>query len=238
MAQAGKTFRVFVSSTFSDLKAERNALQEKVFPKLRALCMQRGCRFQAIDLRWGVSEEASVDQQTMPICMEELRRCQKITPRPNFIVLLGQRYGWLPIPPYIRANEFENLVTQITDADKKELLKQWYRRDDNAVPAEYVLQPRRRGEYVDGNICILRLENLPIGPPIITPWHSPQDDTHAFGCVFCRKWSVIPESALGKEIDCLKCGKRVKLNPFTINADWRPIAKGWGDDSHTVSGQG
>jgi hypothetical protein len=29
------TFRVFVSSTFSDLVAERNALQEHFFPRLR-----------------------------------------------------------------------------------------------------------------------------------------------------------------------------------------------------------
>ena len=34
MAQSSRTFRIFVSSTFSDLKAERNALQEKVFPRL------------------------------------------------------------------------------------------------------------------------------------------------------------------------------------------------------------
>lgn len=54
MAQASKTFRIFVSSTFSDLKEERNAIQKQVFPKLRELCMKHGCRFQAIDLRWGV----------------------------------------------------------------------------------------------------------------------------------------------------------------------------------------
>ena len=63
MAQASETFRIFVSSTFNDLKAERNALQERVFPKLRQLCLGRGARFQAIDLRWGVSEEATLDQQ-------------------------------------------------------------------------------------------------------------------------------------------------------------------------------
>lgn len=51
MAQASKTYRIFVSSTFSDLKEERNALQKNVFPKLRDLYMQHGCRFQAIDLR-------------------------------------------------------------------------------------------------------------------------------------------------------------------------------------------
>ena len=35
MAQASRTFRIFVSSTFSDLKEERDALQQYVFPKLR-----------------------------------------------------------------------------------------------------------------------------------------------------------------------------------------------------------
>jgi hypothetical protein len=59
MVQTAKTFRVFVSSTFSDLIEERNALQREVFPRLRALCHEHGCRIQAIDLRWGVREEAA-----------------------------------------------------------------------------------------------------------------------------------------------------------------------------------
>ena len=33
-----------------------------------------------------------MDHQTTGICLDELRRCQKTTPRPNFIVLLGDRY--------------------------------------------------------------------------------------------------------------------------------------------------
>lgn len=56
MPSSQKTFRVFVSLTFADLKAERNALQEKVFPELQKLCERHGCRFQAVDLRWGVQE--------------------------------------------------------------------------------------------------------------------------------------------------------------------------------------
>ena len=32
--------RIFVSSTFSDLKHERNALQAQVFPRLELLCAQ------------------------------------------------------------------------------------------------------------------------------------------------------------------------------------------------------
>lgn len=53
MTRKSLSFRVFVSSTFSDLIAERDALQERVFPRLRQLCQQNGARFQTIDLRWG-----------------------------------------------------------------------------------------------------------------------------------------------------------------------------------------
>jgi hypothetical protein len=88
MDQVSRTFRNFVSSTFSDLKVERNALQEKVFPRLCDLAAAYNCKFQAIDLRWGVSEEAALDQQTMKICLTEVERCQKTSSRPNFIVLL------------------------------------------------------------------------------------------------------------------------------------------------------
>jgi hypothetical protein len=66
MPTATRTFRVFVSSTFEDLKAERDALQREVFPKLRTLCEENNARFQAIDLRWSVRDEATLDQEFIP----------------------------------------------------------------------------------------------------------------------------------------------------------------------------
>lgn len=65
MAHTGKIFRIFISSTFTDLQEERNALQKEVFPLLKKLCMENGCQFQAIDLRWGIGEEAGIDQRTI-----------------------------------------------------------------------------------------------------------------------------------------------------------------------------
>src|SRR5512137_2398522 len=148
MAQYTHTFRIFVSSTFSDLKAERNALQERVFPRLRELAAKHGCRFQAIDLRWGVSDEASLDQQAMNICLGEIARCQQATPRPNFIVLLGDRYGWCPPPSRIPEKEFDQFRLAVKDPGEKVLLEEWYFLDSNAVPGEYRLKPRLRGsEY-------------------------------------------------------------------------------------------
>ncbi|WP_110991290.1 MULTISPECIES: DUF4062 domain-containing protein [unclassified Mesotoga] len=45
-----KVFRIFVSSTFLDMKRERNVLQKKVFPRLREYCERQGASFQDIDL--------------------------------------------------------------------------------------------------------------------------------------------------------------------------------------------
>ena len=170
MSSSRKTFRIFVSSTFSDLKAERNALQQYVFPRVRDLCMQHGCRFQAIDLRWGVSEEAGRDQQTVPICLKEIERCQRVTPRPNFIILLGDRYGWRPLPSEIPADEFEAIREHLRTTrpemlslldwldDQPEDRTGWYRRDDNAVPPVYVLQPRT-GRYEDRHVWADEVEH-------------------------------------------------------------------------------
>jgi WD40 repeat protein len=143
-----RTFRVFVSSTFEDLKEERNTLQKDVFPALRRLCEQHGARFQAVDLRWGVRDEAAFDQKTVEICLREIERCQKTGVKPNFIVLLGQRYGWRSLPTRIEAGEYERVSSRIIDPGDQRLVEDWYERDDNAVPAEFVLKPRT-GEWVD-----------------------------------------------------------------------------------------
>ncbi len=141
MQRGELNFRVFVSSTFDDMKAERDALQATVFPRLVAYCRARNARFQAIDLRWGVSEEAALDQQTMTICLRELARCQSLSPRPNFIVLLGERYGWRPLPAAVEVSEFEQLRQRVPE-ELMPLLDRWYERDDNAVPPEYFLRSR------------------------------------------------------------------------------------------------
>jgi len=86
-----RVIRVFISSTFRDMQAERDELVKRVFPQLRKLCEQRGVTWGEVDLRWGVTDEQSAEGQVLPICLEEIRRC-----RPYFIGLLGERYGWIP----------------------------------------------------------------------------------------------------------------------------------------------
>jgi hypothetical protein len=86
-----RVVRVFVSSTFRDMHAEREELVKRVFPRLRKLCEARGVVFTDVDLRWGVTDEQKAEGKVLPICLEEIHRC-----RPCFIGILGRRCGWVP----------------------------------------------------------------------------------------------------------------------------------------------
>ena len=78
MPTATRTFRVYVSSIFADLKAECDALQHEVFPSQRKLCEENNARFRTIDLRCGVRDETPLDQQTMEISLREIERRQQV----------------------------------------------------------------------------------------------------------------------------------------------------------------
>lgn len=86
---APRLVRVFVSSTFQDMHAERDYLNRIVWPELRSRSLRRGVEFVAIDLRWGVTREDS-ERGAVAICLGEIERCHYV------VGLIGGRYGWVP----------------------------------------------------------------------------------------------------------------------------------------------
>lgn len=163
-----KTFRLFISSTFSDFSQERRLLQTYVFPEIKQYCIDKGgYAFQPIDLRWGVSNEAQLDQKTLELCINEVK-ASKNNPHPNFLIMVGDRYGWVPTPYAVEQNEFEKILEYIKSnnsdieieyspyvnkdgnkqqaknrkTSKLELLTQWYKLDENQLPASYILDER------------------------------------------------------------------------------------------------
>lgn len=107
MAEAWKTVRVFISSTFRDMQAERDHLVRFVFPRLREELLKRRIHFVDVDLRWGVTE----DQDAFDLCMQEIEQCH-----PRFLCMLGGRYGWMPPPERIDAGFVNRLVRGETGA--------------------------------------------------------------------------------------------------------------------------
>ena len=91
MPTTWKTVRIFISSTFRDMHAERDHLVKVVFPELRERCTKRQMHIIDIDLRWGITEEEAEQGKVLELILDEAERS-----RPFFIGILGERYGSIP----------------------------------------------------------------------------------------------------------------------------------------------
>ena len=71
---------------------------EKVYPKLKSFCQERGYDFQMVDMRWGIREEATDDHTMTELCMTELTTCQRLSTGPNFVVSVSMPIAtvWSP----------------------------------------------------------------------------------------------------------------------------------------------
>ena len=88
---------VFISSTFRDMHAERDMLRDH--PQIKRLedeLRKSKLELEIIDLRWGVetgslSDYEKKEHRVLKVCLDEIDRC-----KPFMIVLLGDRYGYIP----------------------------------------------------------------------------------------------------------------------------------------------
>lgn len=83
------------------MHAERDLLQNYVFPELGQRLRRRRHHLEPIDLRWGIDTAEVADEharqlRVLKVCLTEIQRSLSV------IVLLGDRYGW--IPPVERTN--------------------------------------------------------------------------------------------------------------------------------------
>lgn len=85
-----RQIRIFLSSTFSDMQEERDALI-KTFNSLKVEANKRNVALSIVDLRWGVTEEESRSGKVISVCFNEIEHSH-----PFFIGLLGSRYGYTP----------------------------------------------------------------------------------------------------------------------------------------------
>ena len=98
---------LFISSTFTDMMAERDVLRDFVFPELAERLRERKIHLEPIDLRWGVETTDKKKQEekellVLKVCLDEIDRC-----KPFLIGLIGDRYGWVPPAERMKAAENE-----------------------------------------------------------------------------------------------------------------------------------
>src|SRR5271170_8106133 len=86
-----RNVRIFLSSTFRDMHAERDHLIKVTFPALREKLLPHRVELYEIDLRGGITEDEAKNEKVIALCLEQVDEC-----RPFFLAFLGHRYGWVP----------------------------------------------------------------------------------------------------------------------------------------------
>ena len=90
-----RRYNIFISSTFKDMDAERDAIKYDVISLLNNRYRQNGVEFHAVDLRFGINTENMTEEDSenavLDVCLSMID-----SSRPFFIGLIGNRYGWIP----------------------------------------------------------------------------------------------------------------------------------------------
>jgi len=111
-----KEYNIFISSTFKDMDAERDAIKHFVIPRLNRRYRPYCISFYAVDLRFGVNTqnlcEEDSENMVLSACFSKID-----SSRPFFIGLLGERYGWIP-----DNDRLDYIISTLAD-DKKCLLE-------------------------------------------------------------------------------------------------------------------
>lgn len=62
--------------------------------------------------------------------------------KPNLLILLGQRYGWGPLPSDITIQEWDYIKSKVTK-DELVKLENWYIQDLNDIDRKYFLKDKK-----------------------------------------------------------------------------------------------
>ncbi|KAJ3347889.1 hypothetical protein HDU83_001715 [Entophlyctis luteolus] len=133
-----KIVRLFISSTFTDMKLERDFLLAHAFDVLSKICSTLGLVFQPVDML----KEAANFHTTVSLCLSEVKKCFELSVGPAFVCMIGDKYGYRPIPGEISEEDYSKLTPLFNESSEaKNLFHTWYTYDLNAVPPRHFLLP-------------------------------------------------------------------------------------------------
>lgn len=169
--------KFFISSTFYDMHAERDMIQNIVQPAVNQKLNEQGEYVSFSDLRWGIDTISDTTKHSiLDACFDEIDSC-----KPYFIVFIGGRYGWIPnelVTPYQdRFGNIEILNKSITELEVLYALKLntnklnrclFYFKDD----ADYEDEDGLKREQVIERIGDLRQKIEKIAPTQIRHYNS------------------------------------------------------------------
>eukprot|EP01038_Epipyxis_sp_PR26KG_P005419 gene5419-7508_t len=151
---------VYVSSSITDTKKERDILLEHILPKLRAESMQYKIEVTFIDMHWGVHEDSAVDNAIFVDNISQLERCRLESDGLFFLSLQADKYGFIPLPSIIDRKLLDTKLKDLNNEEMTTTAMTWYQLDTNQTPSVYQFKHRRDlGENAYKSLTLPRLRD-------------------------------------------------------------------------------
>eukprot|EP01031_Cornospumella_fuschlensis_P028059 gene28059-33878_t len=146
-----KKLYIFVSSTFTDTYRERSILHEQMLPLLQDKAGRHDVQVLFYDMRFGIKDESSKNHSIWKTCQAAIKECHEESDGLFFVSLQGEKYGYRPLPKDLQEQCLDVLQFNGDEEEVIALVKAWYLRNDNLVPARYELKdlasPAEETEY-------------------------------------------------------------------------------------------
>lgn len=130
------------------MHGERDAIRTRVIPRLNERLHKHNIIVVDIDLRWGVNtiteQESEKEKKVLHVCMDAIR-----DNRPYFIVLLGERYGWIP-----STKRFESFIKELDSEEQGILAK--HGRGKSVTEMEILLGAIGSSKYLQHSFFFIR----------------------------------------------------------------------------------
>ena len=149
----------FALISIIDTRCERNILLDHILPKLRQQGFPYDIEVTFVDMRWGISDDHTVDHKTWDECRREIGRCRDNSSGLFFISLQSDKYGYRPLPRKVDRKNFETCLSKCEDEAVKNLANLWYTVDTNNTPEMFILKKLesvKDQEYYDKVLPALR----------------------------------------------------------------------------------
>lgn len=105
---------IFLSSTFRDMQSERDVIRNKVFPDINRKASLYNDSVTFNDLRWGIDtsglSEGEASKKIFRACNNALMVSDQL-----MIILLGNRYGWIPGSAELDSLIEDNIIDRALD---------------------------------------------------------------------------------------------------------------------------
>ena len=105
---------IFLSSTFRDMQSERDVIRNKVFPDINRKASLYNDSVTFNDLRWGIDtsglSEGEASKKIFRTCNNALMVSDQL-----MIILLGNRYGWIPGSAELESLIEDNIIERALD---------------------------------------------------------------------------------------------------------------------------